>query len=322
MIMRRYITQNSIYSKVSSPVAQFTLSYCAMCLVFMSVAFLVLMSAPSLVSAQLLGGGQEGIWYAQDSVTEGVVNRIYITLDNPLEGDVVGVVQFFIDDVLLTEQPFEVIDSHQIQSWIDWTPENAGGAKISIIFTDVLVWPVGGEKVPAEINIEGLSEEIIVDTDSDEDGVGDEEDSDDDNGGVSDEEEIAQGTDPKNPKDDSPVQDIEEKLGEVIDQVNSEVTVEEGVEQFIAPGEVSSGLKAFHETTKDLGDSLGEKREKVIEENEEKGFLKVIWGGILGIGNFIFSRPLITDILIVLVLIYVIRKLFKKKKRKYQRRNI
>src|SRR5699024_4761234 len=80
-----------------------------------------------------------------------------------------------------------------------------------------IVWQEGEEERTGPITIIGKKEkgetvvtiDIIIQRDSDKDGVPDVEDLDDDGDGIPDEEEIEQGHDPKDP-DDKPVEEPEE----------------------------------------------------------------------------------------------------------------
>ncbi|MFT7557589.1 MAG: hypothetical protein ACI83D_000254 [Planctomycetota bacterium] len=285
----------------------------------LSLFVLCSLAVPSAVHAQFLRGD---IWLSESTPLVSETVRIYVSHKSSLEGDVVGKLKFFDGETLLGEQSFESIDDSPIESWFDWTPVVAGEHALSVSFVDVLVSEIGGTTREIETTITTLKATTVIDTDTDKDGVGDKEDTDDDGGGVSDAEELENGTDPKNPKDDNSVSSLEEKLGEVIGDVEGSVDFDEGVEQFIGPGQVSSGLENFHESTRALGGKLSDQKTILAEGDTDKGFFQMIWGVVLGIGIFIFSHPLVTDILIVVILIYVIKQLFRKRKRPYHRRSL
>ena len=288
----------------------------------LSVSILLLFLTPvSFADAQILGD-RSGIWFSSDLLVEGQAGRIYVSRANPLDQDTIGIIEFYVEDTLLGSQEFEAISDSNIEGWVDWTPNEPGTYDVSVVFKDLEVAAIGGVTIELEMPPETDTATVVVDVDSDNDGVGDQRDPDDDNGGVTDAEEIKMGTDPKDPKDDK-VEDLEDKIAEeaeeLLGKLDGEVALGQGVEQFIGPGKVNTSFQNFHEGTTELGRKLADTK-KEVDEEEQPGFFTMIWSGILWIGQFIFSRPLVTDLIILVLVIWVFRQLFKKRKRKYRRR--
>ncbi|MDP4001292.1 MAG: thrombospondin type 3 repeat-containing protein [bacterium] len=196
-------------------------------------------------------GFVSGIWYSQYPFFAGDTVRIYTALQNQSGFDIIGRIQFFDVDKVLGESEFEVINGRLIEKWTDWQA-TAGEHEIYVKLIDTFKTLAGSD--PEPINLGSSTSGVdkrFVDSDNDDDNVGDLEDTDDDNDGLDDEQEKNLGTDPLNPDTDSDgVSD-----GEEIKR-NSNPTSGTG----IGAGSVA----------RKVADDLGEKTSGVIEKVTEK----------------------------------------------------
>jgi len=124
-------------------------------------------------------------------VIHGKVVKIYTTVRNFGDSDLIGTVKFFVDGgQIATDQPVSVKSgSVPDEVFVNWTAV-AGTHKIA-----VQVFP---NEVASDDSYNNYAEKtFFVDADSDNDGIGDMVDIDDDNDGLNDEDEIAIGTNSK-----------------------------------------------------------------------------------------------------------------------------
>jgi len=130
---------------------------------------------------------------APTNIVNGKTIRIYATVKNNSDKDLVGTVKFYnerLDSFIGTDQPISVVANATDDVFIDWKATDIGNHSIAI---RVMPWEEDGDN--PENN--KVTKTIYVDLDSDGDGIGDQNDPDDDNDGVNDNEDVF----PNNPNE-------------------------------------------------------------------------------------------------------------------------
>lgn len=137
------------------------------------------------------------IWYSRSPFFAGDSVRIYTIIFNGSSEDLVGNVEFFDNNTLIGKSDFSLASGGRTRDvWIDWVAKD-GKHVITARLSEVYAVDVGGKKRPIVLeNVETAKNEIVVDIDTDKDGIGNKDDLDDDNDTVSDIDEIKNGTDP------------------------------------------------------------------------------------------------------------------------------
>jgi len=118
-------------------------------------------------------------------IIEGQSIRIYATVKNNSDKDLVGVVKFYnenLESFIGTDQPVSLIANGTDDVFINWKASSVGNHSVAI---RVNPWEESGDN--PENN--KVTKTVYVDRDSDKDGVGDRNDADDDNDGVYDNED-------------------------------------------------------------------------------------------------------------------------------------
>jgi len=130
------------------------------------------------------------ISFSEESFLTGNMIRIYVRVWNTSDIDAQGFVKIYLNESQIGDsQPISLKTGTYDDIFLDWLA-NAGVYSIKAELTDVLP-----EDIDADNNIV-LIENLFVDLDTDQDGIGNKEDLDDDNDGLSDENEAVAGTDP------------------------------------------------------------------------------------------------------------------------------
>ncbi len=156
---------------------------------FLSLAFFfTLFVQPAFADLSITG--DELTLEPAGGVVHGQVVRIYTTVRNNGDKDLIGTVKFFVDGAqIATDQPVSVKSgSIPDEVFVNWEAK-AGNHKVS---SQIYPFDPEGDN-PANNYVE---KNFFVDADSDGDGVGDSIDVDDDNDGLRDEEEGSIGTNP------------------------------------------------------------------------------------------------------------------------------
>lgn len=127
---------------------------------------------------------------AQASVMLGQRVKIYVTLDGVCGDDIEGAATFFEQGSAIGSKPFSIRSSGKSEEvWMSWIPSKEGSREIRVD-------AVGStDNPPLSLN-RSASIGVIVDRDTDSDGIPDRIDTDRDNDGLSDEEEAKIKTDP------------------------------------------------------------------------------------------------------------------------------
>ena len=240
------------------------------------IGFLFFVSQTVLVQANVNAGFVNGLWFSKTPFFAGEDVRVYTVIQNQSGFDIIGVVKFFVDDKLLSQSDFSLVNGRLTEEWADWKVVQ-GEHYLSIQISDTKKIEVGKE--PENINLISntpLSEKYNVDLDTDGDGIGDKDDLDDDDDGFSDEEEKALGTNLL--VFDKPIVAEEKNLTETENSNVADVSVDsKGVFSTDTEGIVSQALELIDiakETTKVVVDNtkdfLEKQKEKVDEELEQK----------------------------------------------------
>ncbi len=161
----------------------------------MKKLLLLLILFPLIVHAGINAGFVKGIWYSQTPFFNGDQVRIYSAIQNHSKFDIQGKAQFYVNNQVIGTSVFSAVKGRLIEVWADWTAIQ-GSNKVEVRITEAFKSEPGQE--PQPITLENLSfeENIFVDIDTDNDGIGNEQDIDDDNDGILDEQEISLGSDP------------------------------------------------------------------------------------------------------------------------------
>jgi len=163
--------------------------------IFSLAFFLALLVQPAF--ADLSISGDELTMQPGSGVVHGKTVRIYTTVRNKGDVDLIGTVKFFVDGAqIATDQPVSVKSgSVPDDVFVSWVAQ-AGNHKIA-----VQLFPADPEGDDTSNNY--AEKNFFVDADTDGDGVGDSVDIDDDNDGLNDEDENSIGTNPKKPDTDN-----------------------------------------------------------------------------------------------------------------------
>lgn len=123
--------------------------------------------------------------------------RVYATVRNVGDSDVQGNVFFSENGTAVgTPPPFSVkAKGAEEEVWVDWQPAVLGDRQI---FVRIVAAPETSDQNPS--NNEMIIP-VVIDQDTDHDGIGDRDDSDDDNDGLPDAWEEVHGLNPKDPSD-------------------------------------------------------------------------------------------------------------------------
>jgi len=175
-----------------------------------SVAFPVLGAEETTIKNA--GFVPSNIWYSKSPFFAGEKIRIYTVIFNGSAYDIVGSLEFLDNGIPLGKTDFSVSGGGRVRDvWADWVVTE-GKHTITARIAEVSSIGRDGKKRPIVLeNTETGKSELVIDLDTDADGVGNTNDADDDNDGVSDVDEVRKGTDPlKKDTDGNGVSDKEE----------------------------------------------------------------------------------------------------------------
>lgn len=156
---------------------------------FLGLAAFLVFASPAFADLSVLS--DELTIQPESGAIRGEVIKIYTTVRNSGEADLIGTVKFFVDGMqIATDQPVSVKSGGvPDEVFVNWTAI-AGNHKIA-----TQIFP---NDVTTDDSSNNYAEKtFFVDADSDGDGVGDFYDIDDDNDGLLDEDETLIGTNPK-----------------------------------------------------------------------------------------------------------------------------
>lgn len=289
-------------------------------------------------------GFVEGLWYSHTPFFKGEEVRVYVALRNNTGSDLIGTVVFTADGASIGEKDIEVLDGRLIETFIDWIPER-GTQDVRASLTNTVLDTPGSDPEPVTFDTLLVSDTVFVDSDTDGDGIGNEEDTDDDGDGFSDEEEIANGTDPLTPDAPEEIENEESASNGTLSDTDT-ITVAgtsttQGFERFIEEeNTLHAPLKAistFSQNTKNRIDAHRDKRKEdrehteeqesseetnesatsteITEESGESFFSKAfraIYDGILFALSLFFTYAIVVQITFICVLLYLLYRVCKK----------
>jgi hypothetical protein len=190
------------------------------------ILILLLFVIPIITFAQSSNMGIiNGLWFSQDTFLVDDPLRIYTAVQNNTGSDIQGTVTFFDNDILMGEKSFTALDGRIEEVWMD-TVITEKEHRYSVNISSAQVNRPGESPQPITPRVTTITQRIVTDIDTDDDGIGDLEDEDDDNDGFTDEEEEQQGTDTKDsdsyPSDDDAAQEEDtNRIEEIVSGIQS-----------------------------------------------------------------------------------------------------
>jgi len=283
-----------------------------------------------------------GIWFSDTPFFDGETVRIYTALQNNSGKDLQGTVEFFNNGTIIGTKSFSALDSRIIESWVD-TITTAGDHIYSVRITELKNSDssVGFELAPDSILYE---KKVTVKTDTDGDGMSNDEDADDDNDGFSDNEEIKAGTnslDNKSiPQEEEPIEENKPTKSIFVQKINEQALFLAGMigseRDLVNEGDLLKQSPTFAQDisqesplTKSLvivvskiqntGEKIIDNETKRIDQpntdkKEENGFMKIfntVYVILLKIFDWLFSVWWFSLILPFFVIYLLIKILFK-----------
>ncbi|MFT5436630.1 MAG: hypothetical protein ACI840_001278 [Ulvibacter sp.] len=248
------------------------LKYITIC--FLSLAFALLNF--SVVHAQQISpvniGLVSGVWYSEVPFFSGDRIRMYSAIQNQSGFDVIGVIRFFDNDELISEEDFTALNGRLIEVFTDWDVTE-GEHTITVKFAKVLKSEIGGEEPIDDIVSGVLIKDIkYADVDTDNDNIGNIVDTDDDGDGVSDDTELSMGLDPLNSDSDGDGINDGDDSDPLVPQTKND-NIKEVSTPDILDGIVNTVKKVEEKTTNiideyanDFKDIILNKKEKIRQE--------------------------------------------------------
>lgn len=245
-------------------------------LILVCLLFLPLFSHANAENA----GFVQGLWYSSKPVFAEVPTRIYIALRNNTGHDLTGTVRFTDNEKRIGSFEVSALEGRLVEAWVDWVPTK-GEHVITATVSDAVLHVIGGNTESADITGITASDTLIVDYDTDRDGIGNTEDTDDDNDSVSDTEETERGSNPLviNPKTvsedsknskDSESPDTETHTTDTHSDTPLPAPLHKGLEQYVENKVVDTLLGNATqkiEYAKTALDTYREKRDATLAEN-------------------------------------------------------
>ncbi len=245
---------------------------------------------PSHAEDELNAGFVQGLWYAAPTLFAGEPTRVYVALRNYTDRDLTGTVRFTDNGKRIGVSYVSALPGRLVEAWVDWTP-SYGEHAVTATLSEIRFHTIGENGESAEV-ISMLAEDtIMVDYDTDKDGIGNIQDTDDDNDTLLDTAEAANGTDPlvstpiknaaaiagavnttssgsgNSSKKDVPETERDEKL--------ASVSITQGLEEYTSDGgtidNLLSNVTEKVTTAKEAVDTYREKRADTIAPYFNKG---------------------------------------------------
>jgi len=235
------------------------------------ITFLFLIiSAPvyGAVDATHVGFVDSSLWFDREPFFSGKEVRVYTTLANSSSADFSGVVEFYDGETVINNAQVTLERNGGFQVvWADWVPEE-GDHRVGVRITEATLTPPGGEPEVVEYNAEPAVLNRFVDTDTDEDGIGNKEDDDDDNDGIPDSED----TEPlvKAVVENSVKENLEEKSTQLVSKIG-EVASSTSPKIVAVVEKTLDVIEEFRVTqSKNIDESIKQVKQKI--EEDQVGF--------------------------------------------------
>ncbi|PIT91276.1 hypothetical protein COU17_01460 [Candidatus Kaiserbacteria bacterium CG10_big_fil_rev_8_21_14_0_10_49_17] len=215
----------------------------------------------SPLSAHALNAGfVEGIWFSQEEFVDSTPIAVYTALRNNTEESISGTLQFLANDDVIESISFSLAPT-QLRQFKTEHVFIAGQVQVSA--------RIASSSHPALQSIAVGSEKIIVDTDTDKDGVGNATDSDDDNDGIPDANEIENGSDPLDSQSPAPEESMESEEHESAS--STPITVEKAKEVVGQSAEAASSVvKKVVNTINPIANSLADRAEEARDRMRKR----------------------------------------------------
>ncbi|MFC1730653.1 hypothetical protein ACFL6I_10000 [candidate division KSB1 bacterium] len=176
----------------------------------------------AVVDTTHVGFVDSSIWFDREPFFSGKEVRVYTTLANSSNADFKGTVEFYDGETVIGNAQVTLERNGGFQVvWTDWVPEE-GNHSVSVKITEASLTPAGGESEVVEYNNVPTILDRFIDTDTDEDGIGNKEDTDDDNDGIPDIEDTEPLVKAVEFSGDAPLsvkENLEDKSTQVISKV-------------------------------------------------------------------------------------------------------
>jgi len=215
----------------------------------MKMIFSVLLGVSLATSAAAQtnnAGFVQGLWYDRTDVFVDEPVRIYVAIRNNTGAELSGTVTFFVSDNQIARKSVAALDGRIIESWADWTPtygEHTVRAELSRLELN----SVDGTEELTTVTASLAEDIVLLDYDTDNDGVGNQADNDDDGDGIGDSTEIANGTDPlifdtpppETPEDTAPT---ERETTDTVATTTESTSGAGGLESYLTPSRAQTLL--------------------------------------------------------------------------------
>lgn len=213
-------------------------------------------------------GFVKGLWYSAEPVFDGVPTRIYVAMRNNTGHDLTSTVHFTDNGKRIGTFEVSALEGRLVEAWVDWKP-TYGEHTITATVSAAKLHIIGGNTESIDIAGITATDTLMVEYDTDKDGVGNAQDTDDDNDTVSDTDEKSRGSDPL--VGNSIPKEIETSNTPLpADSPSHTPTVstsdaEKGLEQFLDAGTVDSFLTQTTHKIEKMKSSLDTYRTERLE---------------------------------------------------------
>ncbi len=235
------------------------------------------------VDTKHVGFVDSSLWFDREPFFSGENLRIYTTLANSSSADFKASVEFYDGNAVIgsAEVTLERNGGFQVV-WVDWTPKE-GDHTVSVKITNATLTQPGEESKSVEYgNSKTYTLSRFVDTDTDNDGIGNTEDTDDDNDGIPDKEDtepliayIEQENKTDQAEGSSIKKDLEDKSTQIVSKVG-EFASSTSPKIIAGVNDTVNTIEKFRkEQSKNINEKIKETKEKIKNEKEnlEDGYL-------------------------------------------------
>lgn len=233
------------------------------------LTFIFLCTLATSASAEEFNAGiVQGLWYSQENIFADEPVRIYVAIRNNTGSDLTGTVEFLDNGKRIDSTSVSALDGRIIERWADWTPK-AGEHTITATLSRTKLHTVGANSETVTVTAALAEDILLVDYDTDGDGVGNQTDVDDDGDGISDEVETTNGTDPLkfDAPTPEPVSSSKETTGSDSEAVTRSTTTPEGIERYLTPSRAETMLGGITNLVNESKEKLDTYRQARAVEN-------------------------------------------------------